>query len=127
MSYLTTISKTDTVSLFGCYKCGGLIALRKDQESRAREFGETFYCSFGHPQAFTATEVTRLREQLEASNARAARAERERADAWSSEQKTMKEMSAMKRRAKAGVCPCCQRTFVALSRHMQSKHPEYAK
>jgi hypothetical protein len=24
------------------------------------------------------------------------------------------------------VCPCCNRTFQALARHMNSKHPTYA-
>jgi hypothetical protein len=29
-------------------------------------------------------------------------------------------------RVKAGVCPCCNRTFQNLARHMSNQHPEYA-
>jgi hypothetical protein len=32
----------------------------------------------------------------------------------------------MKKRAVAGVCPCCNRHFRELERHMASKHPKYA-
>jgi len=33
----------------------------------------------------------------------------------------------MKNRAKAGVCPCCTRTFKQLAAHMKNKHPDYVK
>lgn len=29
-------------------------------------------------------------------------------------------------RVKGGVCPCCNRTFIALQQHMKSKHPGFA-
>lgn len=32
----------------------------------------------------------------------------------------------LKLRVGRGVCPCCNRTFADLARHMQSKHPEVA-
>ena len=35
------------------------------------------------------------------------------------------QMTKLKNRVKNGVCPCCNRTFVNLLRHMKSKHPEY--
>lgn len=31
----------------------------------------------------------------------------------------------VKDRVKNGVCPCCNRTFVNLQRHMHTKHPSY--
>lgn len=31
----------------------------------------------------------------------------------------------LKNRIAAGVCPCCQRTFVNLARHMKGQHPNY--
>lgn len=31
----------------------------------------------------------------------------------------------IKKRVGNGVCPCCNRTFENLSRHMSCKHPEY--
>lgn len=36
------------------------------------------------------------------------------------------ERDALKERAAAGVCPCCNRTFRQLARHMKSQHPGFA-
>jgi DNA repair exonuclease SbcCD ATPase subunit len=33
----------------------------------------------------------------------------------------------IKNRASNGVCPCCNRTFQNLARHMHTKHPDFAK
>lgn len=30
------------------------------------------------------------------------------------------------KRAAAGVCPCCKRSFVQLARHMRGQHPDYS-
>ena len=37
------------------------------------------------------------------------------------------QVTKLKNRAAAGVCPCCKRSFSNLRKHMQSKHPEYGK
>jgi hypothetical protein len=31
----------------------------------------------------------------------------------------------LRKRAAAGVCPCCNRTFLALQKHMAHKHPDF--
>lgn len=31
----------------------------------------------------------------------------------------------LKNRAAHGVCPCCNRTFQQLARHMSAKHPDF--
>jgi hypothetical protein len=35
------------------------------------------------------------------------------------------EVKRLKKRASAGTCPCCKRSFVGLARHMSQKHPEF--
>ena len=35
------------------------------------------------------------------------------------------QVTKLKKRAAAGVCPCCNRTFVELQRHMATKHPTF--
>ena len=35
------------------------------------------------------------------------------------------QISKLKKRASAGVCPCCNRSFQNLRRHMGNKHPEF--
>ncbi len=36
------------------------------------------------------------------------------------------QVTKLKKRAKAGVCPCCNRTFQNLASHMNNKHPDFA-
>lgn len=36
------------------------------------------------------------------------------------------QLTKTKKRVAAGVCPCCNRTFQNVARHMAGQHPEYA-
>lgn len=84
---------------------------------------DTFFCPSGHKQHFTGkSEEDELREQLErreqmldAANQRAGRLERQRDD-------VIRAHKRMRDRVKNGVCPCCNRTFQNLLRHMQTEH-----
>lgn len=40
-------------------------------------------------------------------------------------QKAERKLATHKKRASAGVCPCCNRTVSQMARHMQAKHPDY--
>ena len=37
------------------------------------------------------------------------------------------QVTRLKKRAANGVCPCCNRTFQNLHRHMTSQHPDFAE
>jgi len=54
-------------------------------------------------------DAARLNDELTAERKRAEEAER--------------KIVQVRRRAAAGVCPCCNRTFLNMQRHMKSKHP----
>ena len=51
--------------------------------------------------------------------------ERGREEAEASLQATKGVVTRLKKRAIAGVCPCCNRTFQQLAAHMAHKHPDY--
>lgn len=38
-----------------------------------------------------------------------------------------REAERLRRRTAAGVCPCCNRSFVQLARHMKTKHPDHVE
>ena len=118
-----------------CCECGVLFAFPQamykrllEQKTKAR-----FYCPNGHSQFYTGkTEAQKLRDQLEREReateraekrARAARAEAEMTR--NSLRVTKGHMTRLKKRIKHGVCPCCNRQFKNLARHMENKHPEY--
>ena len=118
-----------------CYSCGVLFAMTaKFRAGCIKDHTKPFYCPNGHQQFYTGkTETQRLKEELERERERTARAEDRARVANAQRQMTENSLRVMKghvtrlkKRAAAGVCPCCKRQFQALARHMKTKHPDYA-
>lgn len=119
-----------------CGECGMDFAVPQAwlQKRVAGEGGNrSFYCPNGHRRHFVGkTEEEKLREELARKDAalqrereqrevaeRSARAQQAQATRARNENKRIRE------RVGRGVCPCCNRTFQQLARHMMTKHPEY--
>jgi hypothetical protein len=112
-----------------CGSCGVQFAIPETMRAECeRHHGREWYCPNGHSRIYTKTADVKLRE------ARAA-LERERQrvrathDLLAAEERshaaTRGHLTRQKKRVAAGVCPCCNRTFQQLSRHMKTKHPDY--
>lgn len=136
---MTTVAPGDTISGVGtlhvidCPTCGCIYAIPAGVYRRgiARKGHATIYCPNGHTWHFTGktheAEVRDLRDSLAQAHARRDQAEADARMARAREAKARKERDRIKTRAGAGVCPCCNRTFAQLARHIKSKHPDYAK
>lgn len=103
--------------------------LREKQERDHRDGRKQvdIYCPLGHSYIIAGEgEAARLERRLVQERERSARidAEREQAEAKARAQKG--HATRLRKRAQAGVCPCCKRTFKQLARHMENKHPEFA-
>ncbi len=94
-----------------------------------------FYCAYGHQQHYPkdeseADKLRRERDRLAQQIAQrddelvAERLAREAAERSASAYRG--QVTRVKNRVGNGVCPCCNRTFSDLARHMHSKHPDYA-
>lgn len=128
---MTTIQYTGKLTVVSCW-CGTSHAVPSDlRDYQLRQFDRgaepvSIYCPLGHSHIPSGEPRAALLErQLEASRRRA-QAEREL------RQDTERRLSAQKgattrarKRAAAAVCPCCNRSFVQLRRHMAAKHPDY--
>ena len=104
--------------------------------------GETFYCPRGHGQHYNRgpSEADKLRQERDRLKQDAARKDeviayerrcRELADQRAERSKRQTaaakgQVTRLKNRASAGVCPCCNRQFQNLKRHMDSQHPDFA-
>jgi hypothetical protein len=113
------ILKTET-----CCSCGIVFAFPDYMMDRCKNIGGDFYCPNGHQQHYTKTEVARLREKLDEQIRHSTLLSERAIAAEKRKKKTQAEINRLKKRASAGVCPCCNRTFQQLARHMKSKHPE---
>jgi len=109
-----------------CAKCGITFAMPSVYERARRNDHDTFYCPSGHGNHFPGkSEEEKLRDRLASERNLREGAER-RADATERSLRATKGViTKMKKRIGAGVCPCCNRHFTALERHMATQHPEY--
>lgn len=123
---------TETLVVVKCW-CGTRHAvpksLRKEQLRRHDE-GESpmsVYCPLGHSHVPSGTPKHELIEQqLQRERARHDQTRAELRTTEARRRATKAAHTRTKRRVGNGVCPCCNRTFQNLQRHMESQHPEYA-
>jgi hypothetical protein len=87
----------------------------------------TFYCPNGHTQWFPGkSEAEKLRDQLTAERAKLDQAMAGTSHWMKQAELNAAKLAATERRVGKGVCPCCNRTFSDLKRHMAVKHPKQA-
>lgn len=110
-----------------CCVCGIQFGVPPYFISNKRANAGTLYCPNGHGLGWSKSEADKLREQLQKANSETewqrARAQRLEKDLQSQKG----QLTKLKNRVAKGVCPCCQRSFVALKRHMKTKHPDYVE
>lgn len=113
-------------TVINCGECDVQVAMPTAvYERKVREKGG-YFCLNGHSRRFVGeTEAQKLAKQLESE-----RASKEwwqkKADQHSKTASAFKgQVTRIKNRVGNGVCPCCNRTFQNLQRHMCTKHPEY--
>jgi hypothetical protein len=107
-----------------CCSCGCHFGLDEYMYKRRLEDKKDFYCPNGHPQSYTESEADQLRKERDRLKQQIAykddlvkAAERQVVAAKG-------QITKLKKRAKAGVCPCCNRTFSNMAAHMKTKHPD---
>lgn len=116
-----TIKMTEMI----CGECGITFNIPETWRAEKQLTGASWYCPNGHCRVYKESDTERMRKQLEEEKRRHANTLSRLNEAIASELKVNKEITRIKKRAAAGVCPCCNRTFQQLARHMKTKHPNY--
>jgi hypothetical protein len=115
-------------------KCDVWITDALYEAAKAGAPNVTFYCGYGHPQVFARgeTDLDKMRRERDRIAQRVAewedeaRQQRERAEAAERRSAAARgQVTKIKNRVGHGVCPCCNRTFENLHRHMTTKHPTF--
>lgn len=111
-----------------CFSCGVLFGLPEELYKILQNNPDKyFYCPNGHSQHYVKSQEAVRREQVEKLLR-----EKEHQLIMSANQKLeleqqLKKVNNKLKRVSKGVCPCCNRTFIDLQRHMKTKHPEVVK
>lgn len=123
-----TITYTGELKVYSCW-CGISFALPESlyTEYRRKNGGMSIYCPLGHGM------IPRNKDEIAVLKARLASAQEESEHYRSDRNRAERQARAhkghhtrTKNRIANGVCPCCNRTFVNLGKHMKSQHPDFA-
>lgn len=125
---------TDSVVMETCCSCSIRFPMFRSFYDHVRRYGGgkddrgSFWCPKGHRQHYTAegdhAKAARLAAELAAAKQRE-ETFRHRADQAERKRKAeVTKRKSIEKRIYAGICPCCNRTFQNLMRHMRTKHPE---
>lgn len=125
----TTIRYTGTLVVIECYKCHIYFAMPRDLNDRAlRDHDIAFFCPLGHSQGYIGkTAEQRAKERAD----RAEATERHLRDQLQAAERSKAALKGVvtrtKRRIGRGTCPCCNRHFANVERHMGTQHPDYSE
>lgn len=116
-----------------CPNCGIEYAAPKTFMEECRKDPSIFFhCPNGHKRHFSESEADRMRKERDRLAQRIAERDdrikqlREQADAAERRAAAARgQVTKIKNRVGHGVCPCCNRSFENLHRHMTTKHPTF--
>lgn len=118
-----------------CCNCGCLFGMAQSLNSWFRADADRwFYCPRGHKQHYSNENNDLEKLRLERNRLKQGQAqlydqirdEQLGREAAERRARAMKGVATrMKNRVKRGVCPCCNRTFADLARHMAGQHPDF--
>ena len=125
-----TIAYSGTLVVLKCW-CGIAHAVPqslRSEQVRKHEAGESMsiYCPLGHTYVPSGeSKAAKLERRLQAERDERARVAAERDQAQASARGFKGAATRARKRAKSGVCPCCNRTFKQLAAHMKTQHPDF--
>jgi len=123
-----TITAETTIVAETCANCGIVFGLGAHFMQERRNDHKGFYCPNGHSLSYSQkSEAEQLRQQLKSAESRAT-SWKDQAETSENRRRAQKGVTTrLKNRIANGVCPCCQRSFVDLARHIAGQHPDFTK
>lgn len=120
---MSTLTYTGALTVVSCH-CGIVYAIPDNLDSQAHlHKGREVYCPLGHRWVYRDSfeqQLERERQRHQATRDLLRAEERSHAA-------TRGQVTKLRKRVAAGVCPCCHRTFQQLARHMAAKHPDWKR
>lgn len=113
---------------FTMMECGGcgipFFVPTRWKNSKVQDHG-SFSCPNGCSRIFVAkTDAEKAKEELEQLKTEKEKSEQELQNKWLDALGEKCKLEKQLKRVHKGVCPCCNRSFINLQKHMKTKHPE---
>jgi len=124
----TEIALDVTLTSIDCGECGGTYAINERYRKQKWEQGGFWNCPYCQTSwGFGQSENARLKKELANAIKRKEWAEQDAKHAEDCRRAEKAAKTRLKNRIHNGVCPCCNRTFQNLQKHMKKQHPDYVK
>jgi len=131
---MSKIALEVTFGVITCACCGMSFGVPDRFIEKRRRDHESFFCPSGCSNYFPGkSDEEKLREEVRRAKktasffeAEAEREKRSREAEQRSHRATRGHLTRTKQRVQGGVCPCCDKTFAVLAKHMKAAHPDYA-
>jgi hypothetical protein len=123
---MSTFTVIETISVLQCAECAISFGVPQRFEKDRRNDHVRFYCPRGHVNIFreeNAEEI--LRRERDRARQQLACVEDEKREALRQAERAKEETRKLKKRAAAGTCPCCARSFSNMTEHMKKQHPQF--
>lgn len=128
---VVTLTKNVELTVEECITCGVVHAIPTELRTRYHKHGGFWVCPNGHSQGWNKKNSTSEAEKREAEIARLSSQIAYKDEQIASERRRVSaakgEVTKIKKRVGNGVCPCCNRSFQNLHRHISNQHPEFVQ
>lgn len=108
-----------------CVSCGVLFAMPQAMDDQRQKDRKSFYCPNGHSQHYMGETPEQTIKKLKERLAREQASHDQTQASLNATKGVVTKQRKKLERVSKGVCPCCNRSFTDLKKHMQSKHPDY--
>lgn len=108
-----------------CCDCGIVFGVPDSWLEQKRLDKAKFYCPNGHTLSYNESSLDKMRRERDRAVQQQARLEEEKREVETRAAQAEAATARLKKRAAAGTCPCCTRSFTNMARHMQTKHPDW--
>ena len=124
-----TITKEIALEIDSCCVCGIVHAIPKELRDHCYNNGGRWYCPNGHHIGWSEAHSKKASDQMREEVARLkskVSLKDERIESLNRSLSAQQgQITKIKNRIANGVCPCCNRSFANLARHITVKHPNY--
>lgn len=110
-----------------CPNCAGVYAITERFKDNKRKSGGGWQCPYCNQEVgYWESENSKLQKALDEKQRALVASKCETLAERQAREAVEQKLSNLSRRVRCGVCPCCNRSFQNLKRHMKTKHPEAA-
>jgi len=120
-----TLYRTQTLTTMTCCVCGVLYAMPETLRRDRKEDGGFWCCPNGHRSCYRESDLRKAERELARERASHDQTKAHCHTLRDARMRAERSLTRTKKRIGQGVCPCCNRYFANLGRHMSQKHPEY--